>query len=58
MSKGAIAKKDSNMATYMKKHNIQRTTTQCPFHYGPVSLGSVFINHIRTCKAGLAGRNR
>jgi len=49
------AAKDKAMAAHLKKHNVKRTTTQCPFHYGPVNLNSL-VGHIQTCKAGLGRR--
>lgn len=57
MAGQAKKNKDKEMAAYLKKKGITRTTTQCPFHHGPVGL-SVFSTHLSTCKGGLGGRNR
>lgn len=49
------AAKDKAMAAYLKKHNVRRTTTQCPFGSHPVGLNSL-VNHLMTCKAGIGRR--
>lgn len=55
MSKGTIREKNQKMADYLKKHNVRRTTTQCPFGHHSVGLNGL-VEHLRTCKAGLARR--
>ena len=57
MSKGTIREKNQKMADYLKKHNVRRTTTQCPFGHHPVGLNGL-VDHLRTCKTGLARRVR
>lgn len=49
------AAKDKAMAAHLKKHNVKRTTTQCPFGHHPVSLNAL-VGHLTVCKNGLGRR--
>lgn len=43
------SQKDKEMASYMKKHKIQRTTQQCPI-CNKLVANKAFYNHIATHK--------
>lgn len=50
--RGTRSKSDQEMAAYMKKHGIQRTTAACPWHCGamvPIG-GTGLLNHLTFCK--------
>ena len=42
--------KSKSMAAHLKKHNVIRTTTQCPRCHLPVGLNAVMLNHLNNCK--------
>lgn len=49
MSKGAISKKNKEMAAYLKARGVRRTGMNCPICHRQVGIGG-FENHLRTCK--------
>lgn len=43
------SQKDKEMAAYMKRMGVKRTTARCPICHKLVNLGSL-SNHIFTCR--------
>jgi len=54
--RGTRSKSDQEMAAYMKKMGIKRTTGACPWHCGAfIKIGGpALLGHLNTCQ----GRRR
>lgn len=58
----ARATKDKEMASYLKKKGVKRTTTACPHHCGAhPQVGDGMLRHMAICRGAqrqAGGRNR
>lgn len=57
MAGQAKKNKDKEMAAYLKKKGVRRTTTQCPFGHHPVSVEAL-SGHLAVCRQGLGYSGR